>query len=827
MKAAVTMAVALSQNPFYYRGRIGYGERGKHVDNLVFCGYGDNRDYSKPNLPPRDILTFIERCPKLQEYKMAPTDSESTLLALRELTANIRDERLNAHIVGGNSVLKACTQFSARPAWFKDGVPQFDDFLNAIAKLDRSKHPGFPACTFCPTKGDVLDGYLLELYEAVTARLIALQFCGDVCVTPRDYYETFCADCCCVSNKNEAIKFSKPGRIITSVSVVTAIVESMIYIPFEETFKRHVYEDYSMIGIGFSKRDSALLQEYVYGFDFVGSDVPFFDSSVTMVEGFLNVDVAFHSYYGNFPAPLPVLALAYSLEASFFNKLYILPDGRVFAQTKPGHQATGRGQTANFNTITRARRSYSVACVINEVFNEEYYPRPKCAGDDCAEPAHPRLADGYEYLSFPLRDVKVMKTLDFCSHDWPVDLNTRQFLTPVGQRIYKSLFKLIWKEPMNEEAFCAFAREYISHADFSACMDLTFELRPEVKTYLRRMLSNLSYVPHKKKGKAQAKPAKKAGKPKPSKTSKAKGLVPAAFNQPLRLGNRKLAIPQKIAHHKATCSVVDPFCIHARNAQRPDGTVSSSIPIQLRSLNSITAFLTNGAVNNVFVANPYFTQQGVASYSAPTWTMNAGATGSLYNTTALNVFKSLRVVSFGVIIRTTMTTATAKGTIIASTVQQIPFGGAITQGAMVSNEYEVMSLASGQTFTWVSKPIGPTAHEMLPKATWNSNVFQPQWTSLNIDVTGGDQTSGIEFMTAECVINIEGIVDDTGSYGIFQRPAPQPNSIAVAAANKVQATTASFTHGVVETATTKMASAASSALDSILSEGMAFFATLL
>lgn len=328
---------------------------------------------------------------------------------------------------------------------------------------------------------------------------------------------------------------------------------------------------------------------------------------------------------------------------------------------------------------------------------------------------------------------------------------------------------------------------------------------------------------------------KKANKPKGNKRNtivktgptKKSGLQPASFQQPVRLGGQKLNVPRKIAHHKAACSVLDPFCIHARNAQRPDGTVSASIPFQLRCITTYPASGTNGANVLVYYPNPFYQSLGPASYAAPTWTMSATSTASAYNTTALNVLKAFRVVSFGLIARCTMTTATAKGTVVANTAQQIPYGGAITQGSMVSGEYEIMTLAAGQVFTWISKPIGPTAHEMVAKTVWNSNTYQPQWTACMINVSGGDLTSGIEYMSVELVLNIEGVVDDTGTYGVFQKPAPAPNQLAIQAANTAQTAAASFTHGVMENASKKLSSAATSAMDSILSEGMALFAGFL
>jgi hypothetical protein len=827
------IGAALSFNPFYANGRVrGYGERGKVEDNLDFVGFAANTNYSSSSVLPDDFESFLSLFPQLSDYKLPSHHPGDVLSSLSQLTGKIRSENDDAehYLPMANNIMQALTPLSPFPSWMLRGKPTLDDFLDVVENLDKRKHPGFPACTLGSTKGQIIDDHLFDLYQACCYRVMSLAVVGPLCKTPYDFYSTFCSDVCCVSIKEEPIKQSKIGRIIIASSVLTEIIETLLYHPFDTTFKQGVYEGYSAIGVGFTKEDSDYIHASLEGEEIVCSDVPFFDGTVTLLEGLLNVEVVIHSYTaGKVRLKDPVVNMMRSMERSMFNKFYLIPDGGVYVQVVPGHQSTGRKETANFNTMTRARRCFAASLFINCELNEEHITKPMCAGDDCNESNHESLEYAYSKLDFPLRDVQVVEIPEFCSHLWPIGEK------PLGQRIVKSFFKLISKKPFGREAFLAFVEEYNNHPDFPAYLTAASELRSEVNSIMLE-IEFPNYAPYKRGKKKQAfigpmpkpKPKRKQGKPRGGYGTLPKSRIPpAGFVQPLRLSNKQIAKPKKLANHKAACSILDPFCIHARNAQRPDGTVSASIPIQLRCLTSFGAYLTTGTNNNVYFPNPFYSNLGIASTAAGVWTMQANASASQYNTAALTVFKALRVVSFGLIARCTMTTATAKGTVIASTSQQVPFGGAITQGAMISGEYEVMTLAAGQTFTWISKPIGPTAHEMLPKATWNSATFQPQWTACNIDVSGGDATSGIEFMSIELVLNLEGIVDDSTSYGIFQKPAPAQNDIATKVANTAQAAVSSFTHGVVDVASKKLSDAAGSAMDSILEEGMAMFATLL
>ena len=587
------IGAALSFNPFYKNGRIrNYGERGKVEDNLDFVGYATNTDYSSSSVMPDDFDTFSYVFPELKGYKLPSHHPEDVLAALSQLTGKIRVENDDAiyHLDIANEIVSQLTPISPFPSWFLSGVPTIEDFMNVVDNLDRTKHPGFPGCTLGSTKGQIIEDYYFDLYQAVCYRVMALAVVGPRCKTPYDFYSTYCSDVSCVSIKEEAIKQNKIGRIIIASSVVTQIVESLLYDPFDVTFKAAVYESYSAIGVGFTRKDSELLHASLDGVDKVCSDVPFFDGTVTSHEGCLNVQVVLHSYTGRGRVRLKasVENMMFSLERSLFNKFYLIPDGRVFVQVVPGHQSTGRNETANFNTMTRARRSFAASSFINNDLGLPHVTIPLCAGDDSNESYHEQLDYAYEVLEFPLRDVKRIAVPEFCSHTWPVGEK------PIGQRIVKSMFKLISQKPFGREAFLSFVEEYSNNPVFPAYLNLISELRLEMNSIMLD-IEFPSYVPYKRRRRIIG-PLTLVQATKQTARNKKK-----RNNRKQKKKNPGMANMSPVT--TKVCSITDPFCSAAQNAKIPGTNATRTMTFPCRFRNTMT---TNSNGVNAFLILPGF-----------------------------------------------------------------------------------------------------------------------------------------------------------------------------------------------------------------------------
>lgn len=279
----------------------------------------------------------------------------------------------------------------------------------------------------------------------------------------------------------------------------------------------------------------------------------------------------------------------------------------------------------------------------------------------------------------------------------------------------------------------------------------------------------------------------------------------------------------KMGHHRTTCSITDPFCTHARGAQRPDGG-PPTVPFQVRQLITLTADSTTGTAKTTVVAG-----QGKfvsLSYSTNTakWDAAAALTAAAQTFPTTNA-RELRTVSFGAIVRSAMTATTAKGSVIL-TVNPRPVVSAtgIDKGVMTGSDVVVMPLAAGMEYTWRSKPLAQSGHLFRDAATITSTMTDFDWTSLDVEVVGGDTTNNTPFLTIEYVMNIELTMSTGDSTGIAQlhRPPPPPNRVAAAAADVVHATAPSFIEGGITKATSMLEKYASSALDTIMSEGLAF-----
>jgi len=275
-------------------------------------------------------------------------------------------------------------------------------------------------------------------------------------------------------------------------------------------------------------------------------------------------------------------------------------------------------------------------------------------------------------------------------------------------------------------------------------------------------------------------------------------------------------------HVTTICSVTDPFCVHARGSQRPDGG-PPTIPFQIRAVATILAATTSGAARWTFGPNVGFPILK-STFANPTYTNDAAwvtAGGDAFVTANA---KEVRLTSFGVIVRSAMTATAAKGLVILNVdPAPVPSGTAVT-GAMQGSESQIITLAAGMEHTWVSKPLGPSAHLFRPLTAYTSTATDMEWTSLAVEVTGSDTTNVIPFLTVEIVMNVEFTVvtgGATGGVGLLQKTPPVPNRVALAAQEHVHATTTSFIAGGISEATSFLEKTAKGALDTILSDGMA------
>jgi len=281
----------------------------------------------------------------------------------------------------------------------------------------------------------------------------------------------------------------------------------------------------------------------------------------------------------------------------------------------------------------------------------------------------------------------------------------------------------------------------------------------------------------------------------------------------------------KLGHVHRTCSMTDPFCVHARGAQRADGG-PPTIPYQLRGLLNVNADTTTGGQLMTFVPNPAF-QYNLATASAgppAIWTGGTAwlqaFTGTFLSTT--NV-KEIRIVSFGVVLRCALSATNAKGSVIVSSVSAPVVSEVTPQGNMANQESQIHTVAAGSEITWISKPLGPSAHLFKQFAGFTSTYSDFDWTSLRIEIAGADTTNLALLYTAEFVMNVEFTMNGaTSGMANLAKPPAAPSRTALAAADHVRAATPSFLAGGIEKIGRSIESYANKALDSMMSEGLMF-----
>jgi hypothetical protein len=281
----------------------------------------------------------------------------------------------------------------------------------------------------------------------------------------------------------------------------------------------------------------------------------------------------------------------------------------------------------------------------------------------------------------------------------------------------------------------------------------------------------------------------------------------------------------RMGAHRATCSITDPFCTHARGAQRPDGG-PPSIPFQLRQLITLNGAGTTGTAKiTVAAGNGKFTHLAYTT-NAGNWDTAAALTAAAQTFVTTNA-REVRTVSFGCVVRSAMSATSAKGSVIM-TVNSRPVVSATTlpKGNMSGSDVIVMPLAAGSEYTWRSKPQPMSGHAFRDVATITSTMTDFDWTSLDIEVVGGDTTDTIPMLTIEYVMNVEIVLSTGDTVGLnqLQRPPAPPHRAALAAADVIHASAPSFIQGGITKATSMLEGFASKAMDTIMSEGMALLA---
>jgi hypothetical protein len=332
-------------------------------------------------------------------------------------------------------------------------------------------------------------------------------------------------------------------------------------------------------------------------------------------------------------------------------------------------------------------------------------------------------------------------------------------------------------------------------------------------------------MPRKKAAKRRTKPAGFIGPL--AKGEKRQGGVAGLPQQRVINSSKQVAkhIPStKKNHTRSLCSILDPFCVHAKGARRPDGSSSSSMPYQVRQ---IVGIVTNATGKSKYLLVPGFGIYGYASgtLTGTTWAMPAGWTslgnGAFISTNGAEV----RIVSFGVRVISVLPATTASGYAIFGTVPNPAVSSGHEEGRVAYPEHTIRPLTAGMEFCWISKPNGAAAHSFKLVSLVTNNMSDFDWNGLSIEIAGGPNSTLC--LMAEMFMNVEfSIKEGDSNLSAVVPPAIPANPVATMAQQVAHSKLPSFIEQPLASATKFLEQKASSVVDDVLSGAMAFLELL-
>jgi hypothetical protein len=302
---------------------------------------------------------------------------------------------------------------------------------------------------------------------------------------------------------------------------------------------------------------------------------------------------------------------------------------------------------------------------------------------------------------------------------------------------------------------------------------------------------------------------------------------PVGFQTPKAVSSVRPVPASRKPHLHTACSVLDPFCVHARSAQRADGLGGPTIPFQHRFINTLATRVdvtTNQGAGQVCVlSDPVYQILDWNTGPVGNAFFNSVKTQVLAPTLLSSYGNEVRIVSWGVIIRNAMPISSAVGTVLVSTVSCPAMSSAFTPGTFQSSNTTAYQLAPNMEISWISVPTGPTAHNFRPVSQFTTTLTDLDWSCCMISVVGSTSggSAAINLVTYEYVMNLEFTVSSTAvgaatSLAQVQRPPPVPNNIAMAAASRVQSAMQHSYLGGIDYVGKKLEQMANSALNSML-----------
>lgn len=338
-------------------------------------------------------------------------------------------------------------------------------------------------------------------------------------------------------------------------------------------------------------------------------------------------------------------------------------------------------------------------------------------------------------------------------------------------------------------------------------------------------LGRLDWPPQRvRKKRMKEKQIKKKATLKKKSTARPSAVaVPTQAKKPV-IAKTSISAPVKAAkssHHATSCSILDPFCVHAKGARRPDGLGTQTMPYQSRAT---VAFGTDASGNGRMVFVPGYGAYGWAycGTSGADWGVPANWTDMGTGKTFLDANAAeVRLVSFGVRILSIMSATDCKGYCIIGT-QANPVVSAVQpKGRTAYPEHSIRPLTAGFETTWHSKPAGASAHDFRPYTSVTNTMSDFDWSSLSVEIAGSTASSNV--FVIEVIQNIELTFKETaGAMTALIPPSKPANPVALQVQRQIQASVPSIFDTTVAQTSKFIESKVSSVLPDLLTGAMAF-----
>lgn len=350
------------------------------------------------------------------------------------------------------------------PPWLKsiDAMCGARAFFEQSSGVRRDASPGYPASLVYSTKADVLKNPA-DVCLALAARIRLLSSHPVLPEDPLQLVLDGYTDPYQLLLKNETRKRLKDTRIVLQASVLSEMIERLLYSTISSYFLDNWGDHGSMPGLSFDEEGHRRLFE---GLDEVvfTSDFPRFDYTVNAGEEESNC-LGLMSLYSPAP-PDDVARCAINHSHCTMRKLMVAGGGHLIAQTLPGIQAPGRWMTTRFNTITRIIRGMVVAKSLGVE-----RPLVKANGDDAVENCGGvDLTRAYLSHGYVLRDGVVCdREVEFCSHLWK-----REGGLPVAQRLTKATATLLLSTDKRSQRLLGFYDSFENNPKFDESLSLLY-----------------------------------------------------------------------------------------------------------------------------------------------------------------------------------------------------------------------------------------------------------------------------------------------------------------------------------------------------------------